>query len=158
FGEYRLFDAPQGVYRPARGFPGSSFKIGPTLGEGSFGSVRSITVTQANGTTSAYAVKIFKNEAGFEAAHKTALNLAQEFGNHPNFLKFYGAVQDGTGKKGLIYELGGKDLFDDFVGNQRPMSRFEVSNDFHDIIDGISYIHNQGKVHWDFKAENALRG
>lgn len=43
-----------------------------------------------------------------------------------------------------------------FVVHKKPLKELEISAICHDALQGLSYLHSQGKIHRDVKAGNIL--
>jgi serine/threonine protein kinase len=75
---------------------------------------------------------------------------------HPHILSIYGAAVE-NGRAGLWTELVGGSTIKDLLHMQDELSVEEVREIGRDLCQALSYIHRQGLVHGDVKAENVMR-
>ncbi|XP_005104380.1 serine/threonine-protein kinase Chk1 [Aplysia californica] len=123
-----------------------------TLGEGAYGEVK-LAVCQA--TQECVAVKIIHvtHKAVEENVKKEICILRMM--EHKNVIKFYGYRKANEVQYLFLKYASGGELFDriepDVGTNLREALRY-----FHDLIEGVEYLHSRGVCHRDLKPENLL--
>ncbi|XP_004297073.1 PREDICTED: CBL-interacting serine/threonine-protein kinase 1 isoform X2 [Fragaria vesca subsp. vesca] len=131
------------------------YELGKTLGEGNFGKVK---FAKDVGSGQPFAVKIL------EKKRITDLNIAdqikREIGTlkllkHPNVVRLHEVVASKTKIYMVLEYVTGGELFDKIAQKGR-LKESEGRKLFQQLIDGVSYCHNQGVFHRDLKLENIL--
>jgi len=131
------------------------FVIGNTIGEGTFGKVRS-GIHRLTGEK--VAIKVLEKERIVERADVE--RVAREISilkklRHPHVIQLYEIVETPR-QLYLIMELAsGGELFDYIVQSKRVKEQ-EACKFFHQILAGVEKIHQEGVVHRDLKPENLL--
>ena len=131
------------------------YKIGPTIGQGTFGKVR-VGVEMLTGEK--VAVKILKKEKISEA--EDLERVAREISilkvlRHPHIVQLYEIIE--TSKElYLIMEYASEgELFDYIISRQR-VKEAEACLLFQQIIAGVEYMNKLSVAHRDLKPENLL--
>ncbi|KAK9934141.1 hypothetical protein M0R45_021295 [Rubus argutus] len=131
------------------------YELGKTLGEGNFGKVKFAKDVDSG---QSFAVKIL------EKKRITNLNIAEqikrEIGTlkllkHPNVVRLHEVVASKTKIYMVLEYVTGGELFDKIAQKGR-VTESEGRKLFQQLIDGVSYCHNQGVFHRDLKLENIL--
>ncbi len=132
-----------------------NYHLGETLGEGTFGKVKKGThvITQES-----VAVKILEKSRIVEAADiqrvMREIKILKKVHN-PNVIQLYEVI-DAPDQIYLVMEyLNGGELFDYIVRKQR-LSEPNACFIFHQILDGVEYLHKNFVIHRDLKPENLL--
>ena len=151
--------APESPASPAAGTSGgvvlSNYLVQHTLGQGTFGKVK---LAQHMPTGERVAIKILEKARIKEVAD--AQRVAREIKilkriRHPNVIQLFEVI-DAPRQIFLVMEfLDGGELFDYIVRHQRIREDVAVRF-FHDIVDGLSYLHRKEVAHRDLKPENVL--
>ena len=153
--ENQLYNSFVGVKK----LPAGKVVIGEYLAKGAFGKVyrgqwdnRAVALKQINVDRAAYNLKI-TNEEIEEAMQWEVARLSTA--NHPNLVQFYGLYQDP--KEGSIYLAmefcDGGTMQDALKKDIRWAQRWQWALQ---ISQALSYLHEEGTLHRDLKAENIL--
>jgi 5'-AMP-activated protein kinase, catalytic alpha subunit len=131
------------------------YVIGKTIGEGTFGKVK-LGVHIFTGEK--VAVKILEKDKILEVADVE--RVAREIHilkliRHPNIIQLYEIIETSKQLYLIMEYASGGELFEYIVNNER-VKEPEAAKFFHQIINGISYLHKLGIVHRDLKPENLL--
>ena len=131
------------------------FRLGKTLGEGSFSKVK-IATEMATGKE--YAIKIVKrncvNEPGIETQIEKEVSILHTI-NHPNVVRLHHVFRS-KAKFYLVLDLAdGGELFNK-LADGGPLEESEARKYFQQLIDALDYIHKHHAVHRDLKPENLL--
>lgn len=131
------------------------YVLGKTLGEGTFGKVKlGVHIF----TAEKVAVKILEKDKILEVSDVE--RVAREIHilkliRHPNIIQLYEIIET-TKQLYLIMEYAsGGELFEYIVKYNR-VKEPEAAKFFHQIINGVNYLHHLGIVHRDLKPENLL--
>lgn len=139
---------------------GSKIKIGPyyigkKLGQGTFGLVRLGTHIQ---TGEKVAIKILEKNRILENSDKTRvereIKILKSL-HHKNIARLYSVIQTSTSIYLVMEYAEGSELFE-YIVSHRRLNEYEACKFYHDIINGIDYIHQLKIAHRDIKPENLL--
>lgn len=131
------------------------YVLGKTLGEGTFGKVK-LGVHIFTGEK--VAVKILEKDKIVEVADVE--RVAREIYilkliRHPNIIQLYEIIETGKQLYLIMEYASGGELFE-YIVNRGKVKEQEAARFFHQIINGVNYLHNLGVVHRDLKPENLL--
>ena len=130
------------------------FMEAQVLGEGSFGEVRKC---KKLGTYEERAVKIIKKDKMSETQKvrlKYEVDILKNL-NHPNIVRLYEVFEDNKTIH-LVTELcDGRELFEE-IQSRKNFSELEAAIVTKQILQAISYCHDQKVAHRDLKPENIL--
>ncbi|KAG0636488.1 kinase-like domain-containing protein [Tuber brumale] len=129
----------------------SQYKMGRTLGAGTYGIVR-----EADGPTGKVAVKIIlkKNVKGNEQMVYDELALLQRL-KHPHIVSFRDWFES-RDKYYIVTQLAtGGELFDR-ICEYGKFTEKDASQVVREVLDAVNYLHNNNIVHRDLKPENLL--
>lgn len=131
------------------------FEFKNTIGQGNFGKVKLAVYLPTNEKV---AIKIL-NKITIESKNemhlvKRELNIIKNF-YHINVIKVNQIIEDDINYYIIMEYCEHGELFDYIVNNKR-LSEEESSVFFHQLINGVEYIHAQKIVHRDLKPENLL--
>ena len=131
------------------------YLIGKTVGEGTFGKVKLGTHIL---TGEHVAIKVLEKSRIKEDADvrriAREINILKKV-RHRNVIQLFEVI-DTKDKIYLIMEYSdGGELFD-YIVKHRRVPEPEACDFFHQILDGIDYIHSLGVTHRDLKPENLL--
>lgn len=145
-----------------RGDVRSHYRIGPVLGSGSFGQVRACVKRT---TSETFAVKIMSKEVPKEKRHGTNnVDFALMFRNevsildsldHPHVIKIHEFFEDKHFLYAIMDKCEGGELFSQII-RKRRFSERDAAQLTKQMLSAISYIHSEGIIHRDVKAENFL--
>ncbi|BFZ14429.1 hypothetical protein BsWGS_17468 [Bradybaena similaris] len=123
-----------------------------TLGEGAYGEVK-LAVCQS--TMECVAVKIIHltNKSVQENVHKEI--CIHRMLNHKNIIKFYGYRKASEVEYLFLKYASGGELFDR-IEPDVGMPVQDALRYFHNLIEGVEYLHSRGVCHRDLKPENLL--
>jgi len=129
----------------------SLYKMGRTLGAGTYGVVR-----EADGPTGKVAVKIIlkKNVKGNEKMVYDELDLLQRL-NHPHIIRFVDWFES-RDKYYIVTQLAtGGELFDR-ICDYGKFTEKDASRVIREVLGAVDYLHEHNIVHRDLKPENLL--
>jgi len=130
------------------------YKLGKTLGQGSFATVK-LSTCKADNTR--WAVKIIKKSSlapEDEEALKTEVDILERL-DHVNIVKLK-EVFDCPGNFYMVMEVcSGGELFDRIVEKEH-YTEAEARDCLLSVVDGIRYCHAENIAHRDLKPENLL--
>ncbi|RPB00899.1 Pkinase-domain-containing protein [Choiromyces venosus 120613-1] len=129
----------------------SQYKMGRTLGAGTYGIVR-----EASGPTGKVAVKIIlkKNVKGNEQMVYDELALLRQL-HHPHIVSFRDWFES-RDKYYIVTQLAtGGELFDR-ICEYGKFTEKDASQVVRQVLDAVNYLHNNNIVHRDLKPENLL--
>ncbi|KAH9514844.1 Serine/threonine-protein kinase Chk1 [Bulinus truncatus] len=123
-----------------------------TLGEGAYGEVK-LAVCQAS--MECVAVKIIHlTDSSVEENVKKEICIHNML-NHQNVIKFYGYRKFNNIQYLFLKYACGGELFDR-IEPDRGMKLRDALRYFHQLIEGVEYLHSTGVCHRDLKPENLL--
>ncbi|KAI5798864.1 kinase-like domain-containing protein [Geopyxis carbonaria] len=129
----------------------AQYKMGRTLGAGTYGIVR-----EADGPTGKVAVKIIlkKNVKGNEQMVYDELKLLQQL-HHPHIVRFHDWFES-RDKYYIVTQLAtGGELFDR-ICEYGKFTEKDASQIMREVLEAVSYLHQNNIVHRDLKPENLL--
>jgi len=129
----------------------SLYKMGRTLGAGTYGIVR-----EADGPTGKVAVKIIlkKNVKGNERMVYDELDLLRRL-NHPHIIRFVDWFES-RDKYYIVTQLAtGGELFDR-ICEYGKFTEKDASRVIREVLGAVNYLHQHNIVHRDLKPENLL--
>lgn len=132
------------------------YSIGPELGTGAFGSVRT-AVHKATGQERA--IKTVKKEKvckDMQARSKffTEIDVLRQI-NHPNILQLFEFYEDKKSFHLVTEKLNGGELFE-FIVSSEMLSESIAAHFMQQILNAVNYCHKRGIIHRDLKPENLL--
>ncbi|RYY33923.1 hypothetical protein EON62_03760, partial [archaeon] len=132
-----------------------NYWVGATLGQGTFGKVKAGTHVL---TGESVAVKILEKSRIREVAD--AQRVAREIkilkrARHPNVIQLFEVIDTPRQILLVMEHCDSGELFDYIVRHQRLREDVAVRF-FHDVVDGLSYLHRKEVAHRDLKPENIL--
>jgi len=132
----------------------SHYKLGRTLGQGAFATVKLATELATQKT---WAVKVIKRSALSQSdseALKSELAIVQKL-HHPNVVAVH-EIYNGKVNCFIIMECcSGGEMFDRIISKEH-YSEAEAVRAAVQMLQAINYCHEQGVVHRDLKPENLL--
>ena len=133
----------------------SKYEFKNTIGQGNFGKVKLAIYLPTNEKV---AIKILNKETidNKNEMHlvKRELNIIKTF-THINVIKVSSIIEDELNYYIIMEYCQHGELFD-YIVNHKRLTDDESSIFFHQLINGIEYIHSQKIVHRDLKPENLL--
>ncbi|KAK9803721.1 hypothetical protein WJX73_006602 [Symbiochloris irregularis] len=133
----------------------SNYRLGKTLGIGSFGKVKIAEHVQ---TGHKVAIKILNykkiRQQDMEEKVRREIKILRLF-MHPHIIRLYEVVETATDIYVVMEYVKAGELFDYIVEKGRLLED-EARNFFQQIISGIEYCHRNMVVHRDLKPENLL--
>ncbi|EGT38797.1 hypothetical protein CAEBREN_02744 [Caenorhabditis brenneri] len=134
---------------------GTEYNIVKTLGEGAYGQV--ILVEKRENPNKKIALKkiVPKDERTLEMINSEVLVLQalKKVGRHQNVIKMFGMKTDNIKYCISMEYVDGGELFRKISAE---MSLAKVKFYFRQLVDGLSFLHENGVVHRDIKPENLL--
>jgi len=132
-----------------------NFKLGKTIGVGSFGKVK---IAEHLVTGHKVAVKILNRKK--IKSLRMDLKIRREITNmklfrHPHIIRLYEVIETPTDIFMIMEYVPGGELFDYIVANGK-LSEEDARRFFQQIISGVEYCHSHMVVHRDLKPENLL--
>ncbi|EZG43322.1 protein kinase [Gregarina niphandrodes] len=133
----------------------TKYVMGHTLGVGSFGQVKLIT---SRTTGERYACKMVKKKTGGRIAIEDMFRNENEILHrlsHPHIVKIIETYEDKTYYYAVLELCDGGELFSKIV-SRRHLKERDARYVCKQILSTLAYLHGQGVVHRDIKAENFL--
>ena len=131
------------------------YLLGQLLGEGAFAKVRLATQIHIKEKCAIKIVdkRLLENVNDIQRLRKEIKILKKI--RHKNIIQLYDIMESKTNLYFVMEYCKGGELFD-FIVKKKRLTEEEACNFFHQIINGIEYLHNQGIIHRDLKPENLL--
>lgn len=133
------------------------YKRHEELGRGGFATVYRVTEQSAG---KEYALKVVPKEriTKPKAIEKMKSEIAiQASLNHPNVLRSYASFEDAVNYY-IVIELCPGHSVRDLVRKNGHLPESEASKITHEVLEGLSYLHDNRVIHRDLKLENFLLG
>ncbi|XP_018488830.1 SNF1-related protein kinase catalytic subunit alpha KIN10 [Raphanus sativus] len=134
-----------------------NYKLGRTLGIGSFGRVK---IAEHSLTGHKVAIKILNRRKiknmEMEEKVRREIKILRLF-MHPHIIRLYEVIETPTDIYLVLEYVNSGELFDYIVEKGR-LQEDEARNFFQQIISGVEYCHRNMVVHRDLKPENLLLG
>lgn len=132
------------------------YEIGPLLGSGAFGCVRT-AVHKATGQERA--IKTVKKEKvckDMQARSRffTEIDVLRQI-NHPNILQLFEFYEDAKSFHLVTERLYGGELFE-YIVSSEVLSESIAAHFMRQVLSAINYCHKKGIIHRDLKPENLL--
>lgn len=127
-----------------------------TLGEGAFGKVKlGIHIP----TNEKVAIKILNKKKMLELSGditkiQKEINILKKM-RHKNIIQLY-EILESKSNLFLVMEYCPKGELFDFIVKKKKLNEQTANKIFHNLIDGVEYMHSQNVVHRDLKPENLL--
>jgi len=133
-----------------------NYKIGKTIGKGSFGKVKKAEFMPTGDTV---AIKIINrqmltNSTGMDAKIAREIKILKLF-SHQNICRLYDVITTPTDILVVMEHIHGKELYDVIV-ERGKLSETDARYIFQQIVCAIEYWHHYRVVHRDLKPENIL--
>ncbi|KAM3716263.1 Serine/threonine-protein kinase [Dirofilaria immitis] len=91
---------------------------------------------------------------------KTAMQLKELIGNHPNIVKLIGFRKINLCTQQFVEYLDGRDLYDfieeNYILKKRRMGNLKIRSLFTDLLKAVQHIHHLCIAHMDIKVENCI--
>ena len=131
------------------------YLLGQLLGEGAFAKVRLATQIHIKEKCAIKIVdkRLLENVNDIQRLRKEIKILKKI--RHKNIIQLYDIMESKTNLYFVMEYCKGGELFD-FIVKKKRLTEEEACTFFHQIINGIEYLHNQGIIHRDLKPENLL--
>ena len=131
------------------------YLLGQPLGEGAFAKVRLATQIHIKEKCAIKIVdkRLLENVNDIQRLRKEIKILKKI--RHKNIIQLYDIMESKTNLYFVMEYCKGGELFD-FIVKKKRLTEEEACIFFHQIINGIEYLHNQGIIHRDLKPENLL--
>jgi len=131
------------------------YKLGSTLGVGTFGKVK---MAEHQGTNQKVAIKIINKrkmeQMNMHEKVRREINI-QHFLKHPHIIRLYELIDTPTDIFMIMEYVQGGELFDHIVHKLR-LKEDEARRLFQQILSGVEYCHSMMVTHRDLKPENLL--
>ena len=131
------------------------YLLGEALGEGAFAKVRLATQIHIKEKCAIKIVdkRFLENVQDIQRLRKEIKILKKI--RHKNIIQLYDIMESKTNLYFVMEYCKGGELFD-FIVKKKKLTEKEACIFFHQIINGVEYLHNQGIIHRDLKPENLL--
>ena len=131
------------------------YLLGEALGEGAFAKVRLATQIHIKEKCAIKIVdkRFLENVQDIQRLRKEIKILKKI--RHKNIIQLYDIMESKTNLYFVMEYCKGGELFD-FIVKKKKLTEKEACVFFHQIINGVEYLHNQGIIHRDLKPENLL--
>ena len=131
------------------------YLLGEALGEGAFAKVRLATQIHIKEKCAIKIVdkRFLENNQDIQRLRKEIKILKKI--RHKNIIQLYDIMESKTNLYFVMEYCKGGELFD-YIVKKKKLTEKEACIFFHQIINGVEYLHNQGIIHRDLKPENLL--
>ena len=131
------------------------YLLGEALGEGAFAKVRLATQIHIKEKCAIKIVdkRFLENVQDIQRLRKEIKILKKI--RHKNIIQLYDIMESKTNLYFVMEYCKGGELFD-YIVKKKKLTEKEACIFFHQIINGVEYLHNQGIIHRDLKPENLL--
>ncbi|RLV90394.1 Cytokinesis protein sepH [Spathaspora sp. JA1] len=130
-----------------------SFEFGTLVGNGAFASVYKGVNLKTNQVVAIKQIKLEKDQD--VAVLMGEIDLLKIL-KHPNIVKYHGFVKTTTSLNVLLEYCAGGSLRQLYKKMKRGLPESQIINYVRQILNGLTYLHDQGVVHRDVKAANVL--
>jgi len=113
-------------------------------------------------TQTEYALKVFPKDRASEASYLREKDAITSFREHKNIIKYISNINlkglDTSNANYILLEYAPYGNFYELVLNKGLIEEKIIRTYFHQLIDGLEYLHSQGIAHVDLKLDNLLLG
>ena len=135
------------------------YKIGPLIG---YGTTSKVYALKQKSNNLKLACKVIdKRRISIDANHEAILmqlrseTIILKKLNHPNIVKFYDVIETRTMIFIVMEYIKGEELFD-YILNLGSLNEEKALTIMQGLLSAVNYLHSQGVIHRDIKAENLL--
>ncbi|KAM0830341.1 hypothetical protein ACQ4PT_066282 [Festuca glaucescens] len=131
------------------------YRVGRTIGEGSFAKVKLAVDTETGGSVAVKVIDrstVLRNNLMYQVKREIS---AMKLLNHPNIVKIHEVIATKT-KICLVMEYVPGGQLSDRLSYHKRLDEREANKYFYQLIDAVDYCHRRGVFHRDLKPENLL--